>query len=232
MLGIFHKKELLGFSTHQGIPHSSQALMILTTAARISFPTPATLQSASIRPGSPNGCASLRSRRGILLPIGARRAEEKLLHGTANIMPINRPDFAIHIMSATALRSRISYPYEKSSRSVLGPPRWEASLPTRPTPPKRSKKRSPRLQWADAGAQCFPRRIPAGTSRKVGGSGPSSSPRLKAKPRSLSFARTSPQSWGLPTGLGAESPEEITAGLTCPTTARCAGGCTARTPTR
>ena len=79
-----------------------------TTADKMSLPTPATLRSASMSCGSPSGYASLRSRRGILLPIGARRAAEKLLHGTANMIPTSLPDLAIQMMSATARGSKIS----------------------------------------------------------------------------------------------------------------------------
>ena len=97
-------------------------------------------------------------------------------------------------------------PVRKSRRRVFGPPRCETNFPTRPTPPNISKKRSPRLQWVEAVAHCPLRRTAAGTSRKVGGSAPSWAPGSKANTMSLSFARTALQSWGLPIGLGAESP--------------------------
>ena len=128
--------------------------MIRRQARTMAFPSSAVATSFSFKPGMPKGKDASRRRRGIRLPIGALRAAEKELQGTANMIPRT---FPLRRRDSRSLRLpffKRSKPKTMSSNNEFAHPSSETFLPTLPTPPKRSKKRSPRAAQLGRAAAC------------------------------------------------------------------------------
>ena len=160
-------------------------------APSILLPSTAVWTSFSFRPGMPKGCSRDRRRLGMRLPIGALLAAEYELQGMASIVPRTFPfRMQKHISSTLPLASKLK-PKAMSSKIEFALPARETFRPTRPTPPKTSRKMSPRAAQHGRADARFPPHMLAGASNRNAGNPEMLAADPTTKPGCTLTARTS-----------------------------------------